>query len=67
MTKIITIYDNKSDNTKKMALAVAEGARRTKTADATVKKVDQASVEDLCSYEGIVMSSINQKAEKHTC
>lgn len=66
MTKIVTIYDSRSDNTKKMAFAVSEGARRAKTAEVTVKKVDQASVEDLRSYEGIVMSSIDRKAETHT-
>jgi NAD(P)H dehydrogenase (quinone) len=57
MTKILVVYDSRSGNTEKMALAVAEGAKEVKRVDAIVKKASQTSVEDLISADGIIMGS----------
>jgi NAD(P)H dehydrogenase (quinone) len=57
MAKILIIYDSKTGNTEKMALAVAEGAKQVKNIEATVKKVDNTSLDDLCSSDGIIMGS----------
>jgi NAD(P)H dehydrogenase (quinone) len=40
-----------------MALAVAEGAKQVDGVDVNVKKVDQTSLEDLLSADGIIMGS----------
>ncbi len=57
MVKILVIYDSKSGNTEKMALDVAEGAKQVKGAIVETKKVDEASIEDLLSADGIIMGS----------
>ena len=57
MAKILVVYDSKTGNTKKMAIAVAEGARQIKNVEVTVRKVDKTSLEDLCSSDGIIMGS----------
>jgi len=55
--KILIVYDSKTGNTEKMALAVAEGAKQVDGVDVNVKKVDQTSLEDLLSADGIIMGS----------
>jgi NAD(P)H dehydrogenase (quinone) len=57
MAKILVVYDSKTGNTEKMAIAVAEGARQIKNVKVTVRKVDKTSLEDLCSSDGIIMGS----------
>ena len=57
MVKILIVYDSKTGNTEKMAFAVAEGVKRVKNVEVTVKKVDKTSLEDLCSSDGIIMGS----------
>jgi NAD(P)H dehydrogenase (quinone) len=57
MAKILVVYDSKTGNTKKMAIAVAEGARQIKNVKVTARKVDKTSLEDLCSSDGIIMGS----------
>ncbi len=57
MAKILVVYDSKTGNTEKMALAVAEGAREIKGVTVDVKKVDKTTVEDLLGADGIVMGS----------
>ena len=57
MAKILIVYDSKTGNTEKMALAVAEGVRETKGARVKVKKVDSAKLEDLLEADGIVVGS----------
>ena len=47
MAKILVVYYSRSGNTKKMALAVAEGAEQVKGMNVTVKKAAQTSLEDL--------------------
>jgi NAD(P)H dehydrogenase (quinone) len=57
MVKILIVYDSRSGNTKKMAAAVAEGARKVKGTTAQVKKVDKTGLEDLLGADGIIMGS----------
>jgi len=57
MTKILVIYDSRTGNTEKMALAVAEGAKKVKGSEVEVKKVDSAKVDDLLSADGIILGS----------
>jgi NAD(P)H dehydrogenase (quinone) len=51
------VYDSEGGNTEKMAFAVAEGVKQIKNVEVTVKKVEQASLDDLCSSGGIIMGS----------
>lgn len=57
MARILIIYDSLSGNTKKMALAVARGAKQIKGLAVTIKKVGETSLADLCDADGIVMGS----------
>ena len=57
MATILIVYDSKTGNTEKMALAVADGAKKMKTVDVTVKKVEKTSLDDLCNADGIIMGS----------
>ncbi len=57
MGKVLVVYDSETGNTEKMALAVAEGAKQISGAEVVVKKVDQTSIEDLLSADGIIMGS----------
>ena len=57
MLKILIVYDSKSGNTEKMALAVSEGAKQIKGVKTIVKKVEQTSLADLRSANGIIMGS----------
>lgn len=54
--KITIIYDTLSGNTRKMAEAVAEGARETDGVEVFVKHVDDSSAEDLFS-ECVIVGS----------
>ena len=55
--RILVIYDSRTGNTEKMALAVAEGARENRDVQVTLKKVDEVSNEDLLEAAGIVIGS----------
>ena len=55
--QILVIYDSKTGNTEKMAFAVAEGAREVEGVDVLVKKVDDATNEDLLEADGIIVGS----------
>jgi NAD(P)H dehydrogenase (quinone) len=57
MARILVLYDSLSGNTEKMALAVADGIRQVGSVDVTMKKVEKASLDDLCSADGIIMGS----------
>lgn len=57
MAKVIIVYYSGSGNTQKMALAVAKGAREVGGVDVAVKKVEETSLEDLLSADGIIMGS----------
>lgn len=51
------IYDSKTGNTEKMALAVAEGAAQIKGTKTIVKKVEETRNEDLLKADGIIVGS----------
>ena len=55
-TRILIIYDSGTGNTEKMALAVAEGARKVTTA-VIVKRADAATVDDMLEADGIILGS----------
>ena len=57
MAKILVVYDSRSGNTEKMALAIVEGARETKGVKAIAKKASRTKIEDLISADGIIMGS----------
>jgi NAD(P)H dehydrogenase (quinone) len=57
MAKILIVYDSKTGNTEKMALAVAEGVRQVKGATAEVKKAGETNSSDLQRADGIIMGS----------
>lgn len=56
MAKILIIYFSETGNTEKMAYAVAEGVRE-EGVEPQVKKVQEASVDDLLDVDGIVIGS----------
>lgn len=57
MSKILIVYHSLSGNTKKMATAVAEGARRVNGTEVVVKKGMEAGVDDLLACDGIAIGS----------
>jgi NAD(P)H dehydrogenase (quinone) len=57
LARILIVYDSRSGNTEKMASAIAKGTKQVKGATAKVKKVDEASLEDLLAADGIIMGS----------
>lgn len=57
MTRILIIYDSETGNTEKMALAVAEGAKKIDGTEVVIKRVDQADADDLVEADGIIIGS----------
>lgn len=57
MVKILIIYDSKTGNTEKMALAITDGAQQINGVEAIVKKVEKATLQDLQEADGIVMGT----------
>jgi len=57
MTQILVVYDSRTGNTEKMAIAVAEGAKQVPGAKVVLKNVDKASMEDLLSADGIIIGT----------
>ncbi|MCX7973724.1 MAG: NAD(P)H-dependent oxidoreductase [Candidatus Aminicenantes bacterium] len=57
MAKILIIYDSKTGNTKKMAMAIAQGVREVKGTEVVVKKVDQVVLQDLVKADGLIIGS----------
>jgi len=56
MTRILIIYFSETGNTEKMAYSVAEGVRE-EGVEHQIKKVQEASVDDLLDVDGIVIGS----------
>jgi len=54
--KMLVVYDSRSGNTEAMAYAVAEGVE-SEGVDVEVKKVDEASVDELPEVDGIILGS----------
>jgi NAD(P)H dehydrogenase (quinone) len=57
MVRILVVYDSKSGNTERMALAVAEGVTQVSGVEVAVKNVNETSLEDLQEADGIIMGS----------
>jgi len=56
-SKILIIYDSRTGNTEKMALAVAEGTKEVNNTIVTIKKVNKTKLEDLLEADGIIVGS----------
>ena len=54
--QILVVYDSKTGNTEKMALAVAEGVTDS-GGDVVVKKANETTNEDLLQADGIIVGS----------
>ncbi len=54
--KILIVYDSRSGNTEAMAYAVAEGVE-SEGVDVEVKRVDEASVDELPEVDGLILGS----------
>ncbi len=54
--KVLIVYDSRSGNTEKMAHAVSEGVRE-EGLDVEVKRVDEASVDELPGVDGLILGS----------
>jgi NAD(P)H dehydrogenase (quinone) len=57
MPKILVVYDSRSGNTEKMALAVAKGAETVRDIAVTTKRAEQTKSSDLLAGDGIIMGS----------
>ncbi|MBU7023500.1 MAG: NAD(P)H-dependent oxidoreductase [Theionarchaea archaeon] len=55
-TRILIVYDSGTGNTEKMALAVAEGAKKV-TSAVTMKGAEETTLEDLLNADGIIIGS----------
>lgn len=56
MAKILVLYYSRTGNTRKMAEAVAVGAKGT-GAEVVIKEVENCKPEDLLEYDGIIAGS----------
>ena len=56
MPSILVLYDSQTGNTERMAHAVAEGVRE-EGVEVSMKKIDEARVEDLHDFGGIIVGS----------
>jgi len=54
---VLVVYDSHTGNTEKMALAVVKGVKQVEGASVTLKKADQATLQDLLDTDGIIMGS----------
>jgi NAD(P)H dehydrogenase (quinone) len=57
MVRVLVVYDSRTGNTEKMALAVAEGANQVKGAQVAVQNVDKTKMQDLLDADAIIMGS----------
>jgi NAD(P)H dehydrogenase (quinone) len=57
MVKVLIVYDSRTGNTEKMALAVAEGAKKVSNTKVVVKTADAAKNSDLLESDAIVLGS----------
>jgi NAD(P)H dehydrogenase (quinone) len=53
--RVLVVYHSRRGNTERMAEAVAEGARRVKGSAVTLRKVQEATKEDLAAADGLVL------------
>jgi NAD(P)H dehydrogenase (quinone) len=57
MGKVLVLYDSASGNTEKMAGLVAEGARSIPGMEIHLRKIDDATPEDVCWCDGLALGS----------
>lgn len=57
MAKMLIVYDSRTGNTEKMALAVAEGAKDVPGTKVVVKTADAAKNSDLLEADAVVLGS----------
>jgi NAD(P)H dehydrogenase (quinone) len=57
MTRVLIVYDSRTGNTERMALAVADGARKVEGAKVAVLEVDKAKMSDLTGSDAIIIGS----------
>lgn len=57
MVKVLIVYDSRTGNTEKMAMAVAAGAKKVKGTEVLVKTADRAKNEDMLDADAIVLGS----------
>ncbi len=57
MSDVLLIYDSKSGNTEKVARLVAEGVKQVENVNCVLRKVDEASLDDLLKADGIIIGS----------
>jgi NAD(P)H dehydrogenase (quinone) len=57
LLKVLIIYDSKTGNTEKMAFMIAEGVREADGVECVVKRVEDATLEDLIQAHGIIVGS----------
>jgi NAD(P)H dehydrogenase (quinone) len=57
MTQVLVVYDSRTGNTEKMAMAVAEGAKHVPGTKVVLKNVDKASLADLLGADGIIIGT----------
>jgi NAD(P)H dehydrogenase (quinone) len=55
--KVLLVYDSKTGNTEKMALAVAKGAEQVSGVEVAVKKVKKMGLDDLLGADAVIMGS----------
>ena len=54
--KVLIVFDSGTGNTEKMAHAVEEGVRKAGV-DSVLKHVDEASVDEVPQYQGLILGS----------
>jgi NAD(P)H dehydrogenase (quinone) len=57
MARVVVVFDSKSGNTQKAAALVAEGVKGVAGIDCVLKKVDDATLDDLLNADGIIIGS----------
>ena len=57
MVKVLIVYDSRTGNTEKMALAVAEGAKKVSDTKVVLKTADAAKNSDLLEADAILLGS----------
>lgn len=57
MTRVLVVYDSRTGNTERMAMAVADGARQVKGTEVVLISVDRAKMRDLTESDAIILGS----------
>ncbi|RLI38519.1 flavodoxin family protein [Candidatus Bathyarchaeota archaeon] len=57
MSTVLIVYDSRTGNTERAAELMAEGVREVEGVKCIVKRVDDASLDDLLNADGIIIGS----------